>query len=136
MTMPKFLVDAPRYMFFTGKGGVGKTSIACAAALVLARGGKRVLLVSTDPASNLGQVFGVQIGNRITAIQSVAGLSALEIDPEQAANAYRERIIGPMRQLLSEAEIASMTEQLSGSCTQPPYSSCAGGRPARPGRSP
>ena len=83
MTMPKFLVDAPRYMFFTGKGGVGKTSIACAAALVLARGGKRVLLVSTDPASNLGQVFGVQIGNRITAIQSVAGLSALEIDPNR-----------------------------------------------------
>jgi len=117
MTMPKFLIDAPRYMFFTGKGGVGKTSIACASALVLARAGKSVLLVSTDPASNLGQVFGVQIGNRITAIESVAGLSALEIDPEQAANAYRERIIGPMRGLLSEAEIASMTEQLSGSCT-------------------
>ena len=117
MTMPKFLTDAPRYMFFTGKGGVGKTSIACATALVLARTGKSVLLVSTDPASNLGQVFGVQIGNRITAIESVRGLSALEIDPEQAANAYRERIIGPTRALLSEAEIASMTEQLSGSCT-------------------
>ena len=117
MTMPKFLTHAPRYMFFTGKGGVGKTSIACATALVLARTGKSVLLVSTDPASNLGQVFGVQIGNRITAIESVPGLSALEIDPEQAANAYRERIIGPMRGLLSEAEIASMTEQLSGSCT-------------------
>ena len=117
MTMPKFLIDAPRYMFFTGKGGVGKTSIACATALVFARAGKTVLLVSTDPASNLGQVFGVQIGNKITAIPSVPGLSALEIDPEQAANAYRERIIGPMRGLLSEAEIASMTEQLSGSCT-------------------
>ena len=117
MTMPKFLTDAPRYMFFTGKGGVGKTSIACASALILARTGKSVLLVATDPASNLGQVFGIQIGNRITAIESVRGLSALEIDPEQAANAYRERIIGPMRALLSEAEIASMTEQLSGSCT-------------------
>ncbi len=74
MTMSKFLSDAPRYMFFTGKGGVGKTSIACASALVLARSGKTVLLVSTDPASNLGQVFGVQIGNTITAIKSVPGL--------------------------------------------------------------
>ena len=77
----------------------------------------RVLLVSTDPASNVGQVFGLTIGNTITAIPAVEGLSALEIDPEQAADAYRERIIGPVRGLLPDAEVASITEQLSGSCT-------------------
>lgn len=112
-----FLTDPPRFVFFTGKGGVGKTSIACAAALALVSGGARVLLVSTDPASNVGQVFGVTIGNTITPIPAVPGLSALEIDPEAAAADYRERIVGPVRGLLPEAEIASITEQLSGSCT-------------------
>ncbi|WP_226435540.1 arsenical pump-driving ATPase [Rhodococcus yananensis] len=113
----KFLDDAPRFLFFTGKGGVGKTSIACASALALTREGKKVLLVSTDPASNVGQVFGLAIGNTITEVPAVPGLSALEIDPEQAAAAYRERIIGPVRGLLPEKELASITEQLSGSCT-------------------
>ncbi len=112
-----FLTDPPRFLFFTGKGGVGKTSIACAAALALVGAGKSVLLVSTDPASNVGQVFGVTVGNAITAIPAVSGLSALEIDPEAAAADYRERIVGPVRGLLPEAEIVSITEQLSGSCT-------------------
>jgi arsenite-transporting ATPase len=113
----KFLEDAPRFLFFTGKGGVGKTSVACATALTLARAGKTVLLVSTDPASNVGQVFGVTIGNTVTAIPDVPGLFALEIDPEQAAEAYRERIIGPVRGLLPESELAGIAESLSGSCT-------------------
>jgi arsenite-transporting ATPase len=113
----KFLDAPPRFLFFTGKGGVGKTSIACATAIALARQGQRVLLVSTDPASNVGQVFGLTIGNTITVVPTVEGLSALEIDPEQAANAYRERIVGPVRGLLPDAEVASITEQLSGSCT-------------------
>lgn len=113
----RFLSAPTRFLFFTGKGGVGKTSIACATALRLADAGRRVLLVSTDPASNVGQVFGQRIGNTITPVASVPGLDALEIDPEQAAAAYRERIIGPVRGLLPEKEIASITEQLSGSCT-------------------
>ena len=113
----KFLDHPPRFLFFTGKGGVGKTSIACATAITLARQGRTVLLVSTDPASNVGQVFGLTIGNTITAIPEVPGLSALEIDPDQAAEAYRERIVGPVRGLLPEAEVVSITEQLSGSCT-------------------
>jgi len=113
----KFLDNAPRFLFFTGKGGVGKTSIACAAALTLARAGKKVLLVSTDPASNVGQVFGLSIGNTITEVPTVHGLSALEIDPEQAAEAYRERIVGPVRALLPTEEVRSIEEQLSGSCT-------------------
>ncbi|MDZ4232322.1 MAG: TRC40/GET3/ArsA family transport-energizing ATPase, partial [Dietzia sp.] len=113
----KFLEAPPRFLFFTGKGGVGKTSIACATAIELTRQGKRVLLVSTDPASNVGQVFDLEIGNTITTIPAVEGLSALEIDPDQAAEAYRERIVGPVRGLLPEEELRSITEQLSGSCT-------------------
>ncbi|TFC53085.1 arsenical pump-driving ATPase [Cryobacterium sp. TMT1-21] len=117
MTTLRFLDQAPRFLFFTGKGGVGKTSIACASAVRLAEGGASVLLVSTDPASNVGQVFGVSIGNTVTAIDAVPGLSALEIDPEQAAQQYRERIVGPVRGLLPPAEVASIEEQLSGACT-------------------
>jgi arsenite/tail-anchored protein-transporting ATPase len=113
----QFLENPPHFLFFTGKGGVGKTSIACATAVRLAEHGRRVLLVCTDPASNVAQVLGVAIGNTITAIKDVPGLEALEIDPEQAAEAYRERIVGPVRGLLPEKEIASITEQLSGSCT-------------------
>ncbi|MFF1384051.1 arsenical pump-driving ATPase [Arthrobacter sp. NPDC058288] len=113
----KFLENAPRFLFFTGKGGVGKTSVACATALTLARAGRKVLLVSTDPASNVGQVFGVTVGNTVTAIQDVPGLFALEIDPEQAVEAYRERIIAPVRGLLPESELAGIAESLSGSCT-------------------
>ena len=113
----RFLDDPPRYLFFTGKGGVGKTSIACATAVHLAESDGPVLLVSTDPASNIAQVLDTPIGNTITAITPVPGLDALEIDPEQAAEAYRNRIIDPVRNLLPAAEIASITEQLSGSCT-------------------
>ena len=113
----QFLDQSPRFFFFTGKGGVGKTSIACATAIRLAEAGRRVLLVSTDPASNVGQVFGVTIGNRITAIAAVPGLSALEIDPQAAAQAYRDRIIGPVRGVLPDAVVRSMEEQLSGACT-------------------
>ena len=112
-----FLDQPPRFLFFTGKGGVGKTSIACASAVRLAEAGQRVLLVSTDPASNVGQVFGITIGNRVTAIPGVAGLAALEIDPQAAAQAYRERIVGPVRGILPETVVKSIEEQLSGACT-------------------
>lgn len=109
--------NLPKFVFFTGKGGVGKTSLACATALSLAEQGKRVLLVSTDPASNVGQVFETEIGNRRTAIPGVNRLDAIEIDPEQAAAQYRERIIGPMRAALPEKAVKSIEEQLSGACT-------------------
>jgi arsenite-transporting ATPase len=113
----KFLQQPPRFLFFTGKGGVGKTSIACATAVQLAETNKRILLVSTDPASNVGQVFGISIGNQITAIPVVANLYALEIDPEAAAQAYRDRIINPVRGVLPDSVVKSMEEQLSGACT-------------------
>lgn len=115
--MYTFLSDPPRFLFFTGKGGVGKTSIACATAVHLADEGRKVLLVSTDPASNVGQVLGSAIGHQITAIPDVPGLYAIEIDPEQAAEVYRERIVGPVRGLLPDREIDLISEQLSGSCT-------------------
>lgn len=109
--------NLPKFAFFTGKGGVGKTSLACATALSLADAGKKVLLVSTDPASNVGQVFEIEIGNRITAIRGVEGLDAIEINPEAAAAEYRDRIVGPMRGLLPEKALKSIEEQLSGACT-------------------
>lgn len=112
-----FLQNPPRYLFFTGKGGVGKTSIACACAVELADAGKKVLLVSTDPASNVGQVFGGTIGNRITPVDSVPRLSALEIDPQGAAQAYRDRIVGPVRGVLPDEVVKGIEEQLSGACT-------------------
>lgn len=113
----KFLDRAPRFLFFTGKGGVGKTSIACASAMQLADAGRQVLLVSTDPASNVGQVFGIAIGNQITAIPAVSGLAALEIDPQAAAQAYRDRIVGPVRGVLPDSIVKGIEEQLSGACT-------------------
>ena len=117
MSALKFLDQAPRFLFFTGKGGVGKTSVACATAIQLADVGRRVLLVSTDPASNVGQVFGITIGNRITVIPAVPGLATLELDPQAAAQAYRDRIVGPVRAILPEAVVKGIEEQLSGACT-------------------
>ncbi|ECF2067731.1 arsenical pump-driving ATPase [Salmonella enterica subsp. enterica serovar Chester] len=113
----QFLQNIPPYLFFTGKGGVGKTSISCATAIRLAEQGKRVLLVSTDPASNVGQVFSQTIGNTIQAIASVPGLSALEIDPQSAAQQYRARIVDPIKGVLPDDVVSSINEQLSGACT-------------------
>ena len=107
------------FLFFTGKGGVGKTSIAAATAVALAEGGARVLIVSTDPASNLDEVLGVQAGTSPTPVPvpGVAGLTARNIDPDAAAAAYRERVVGPYRTLLPAGVVAKMEEELSGSCT-------------------
>ena len=114
-----YLVDHPtRLLFFTGKGGVGKTSLACATAVALADRGQRVLLVSTDPASNLGQVFGFTIGeSEPTPVPGVPRLSALNINPEAAARGYRDRLVGPIRGVLPAETVKAMEEQLSGACT-------------------
>ncbi len=112
-----YLENVPPFLFFTGKGGVGKTSLACATAIKLADAHQRVLLVSTDPASNVAQVFGITIGNHITPVLAVPHLSALEIDPQAAAQVYRDRIIGPVRGVLPDTVIKSIEEQLSGACT-------------------
>ncbi|EME8414634.1 arsenical pump-driving ATPase [Klebsiella oxytoca] len=112
-----FLKDIPPFIFFTGKGGVGKTSLACATAVWLADQGKRTLLVSTDPASNVGQVFSQTIGHRITDISTVQNLAAMEVDPMAAAQAYRDRVLDPVRGLMPADVVSSIEEQLSGSCT-------------------
>lgn len=112
-----YLDEVPQFLFFTGKGGVGKTSLACATAIKLADENKRVLLVSTDPASNVGQVFSIKIGNKITAVTAVPNLFALEIDPQAAAQAYRDKIVGPVRGVLPDTVVNSIEEQLSGACT-------------------
>lgn len=112
-----FLSRATRILFFSGKGGVGKTSLACATAVKMAQEGRSVLLVCTDPASNLEEVLGVSLSAEPTAVPGAEGLFALNIDPEAAACAYREKVIGPYREVLPEAAVASMEEQLSGGCT-------------------
>jgi len=108
---------ATRHAFFTGKGGVGKTSLSCATGLALAEAGERVLIVSTDPASNLDEVLDTVLASTPTAIAGAPGLHALNIDPEAAARAYRDRMVGPYRGILPAAAIASMEEQFSGACT-------------------
>ncbi|WP_417389092.1 arsenical pump-driving ATPase [Gimesia sp.] len=113
----EFLNHPTRNLFFTGKGGVGKTSVACATAVRLADAGKQVLLVSTDPASNLDEVLGVTLENHPTAIPAVPQLFAMNLDPQKSAAEYRERMVGPYRGLLPEAAVKSIEEQFSGSCT-------------------
>jgi len=105
------------FLFFTGKGGVGKTSTACATAITLADMGKKVLLISTDPASNLQDVFEIELTNIPKEIPSVPNLQVANLDPETAAHEYKERVVGPYRGKLPDAVIATMEEQLSGACT-------------------
>lgn len=106
-----------KYLFYTGKGGVGKTSVACATAVSLADSGKRVMLISTDPASNLQDVFSMELDNKGTPIPNVPNLTVANLDPIQAAAEYRESVIAPYRGKLPSSVIANMEEQLSGSCT-------------------
>jgi arsenite-transporting ATPase len=106
-----------RFLFFTGKGGVGKTTIASTVAIQLAETGHRVLVVSTDPASNLNDTFDMTIGSSVTAVADIPGLSVMNIDPEAAAASYRERVVAPYRGVLPVSAIHSMEEQLSGACT-------------------
>ena len=106
-----------KYLFFTGKGGVGKTSIACATAVALADAGEKILLVSTDPASNLQDVFGVSLNDAGVAIAEVPGLVVANLDPLTAAAEYRESVIGAYRGKLPDSAIQNVEEQLSGSCT-------------------
>jgi arsenite-transporting ATPase len=106
-----------KYLFFTGKGGVGKTSTACAVALSLADEGKKIMLVSTDPASNLQDVFNTKLNNKGVPIEEVPSLVVANFEPEAAAAEYRESVIGPFRGKLPQVAIDNMEEQLSGSCT-------------------
>jgi arsenite/tail-anchored protein-transporting ATPase len=113
---PKNAIHTP-FLFFTGKGGVGKTSTACATAVSLADEGKKVLLVSTDPASNLQDVLEIELSNTPKPVPTVANLFACNLDPEEAAKAYREKVVGPYRGKLPDSVVATMEEQLSGACT-------------------
>ena len=108
---------ATPFVFFTGKGGVGKTTIAASSAVALADRGARVLIVSTDPASNLGDVYGLEVGSDPQQVPGVEGLEVMDIDPEEAAEAFRERVVGPYRGMLPASAIATMEEQLAGACT-------------------
>lgn len=115
--MKDLLEKAPRFLFFTGKGGVGKTSMACSTAVGLAKKEKRILLISTDPASNLDEVLETKLGSSPTEINGVKNLYAMNINPIDAAAEYRERMVGPYRGILPDVTIQQMEEQLSGACT-------------------
>ncbi|KLE15720.1 arsenical pump-driving ATPase [Clostridium sp. C8] len=110
-------MELTKYLFYTGKGGVGKTSTACATAVSLADSGKKVILISTDPASNLQDVFNMELTNKAVPINEVPNLVVANLDPIQAAAEYRESVIGPYRGKLPEIVLNNMEEQLSGSCT-------------------
>ena len=114
---PGFLSAATRFLFFTGKGGVGKTSLSAASAIALADAGRRVLLVSTDAASNLDEMLGVPLRNQPVDVPGVPGLAVLNIDPDAAAEAYRLRVLAQLEVDASEDERATVREQLSGACT-------------------
>ena len=113
----KFLERPTRNIFFTGKGGVGKTSISTAVALTLADAGKKILLVSTDPASNLDEMLGIELRNTPTPVPGAPGLTVLNIDPETAAESYRQRVLAQMGGDASEMELSTVREELSGACT-------------------
>lgn len=120
MELKTYAPDTPgltKYLFFTGKGGVGKTSTSCATAMALADAGKKVFLISTDPASNLQDVFETELDNKGKAIDHVPGLTVANLNPEEAASEYRESVVGPYRGKMPESVIQNMEEQLSGSCT-------------------
>src|SRR5512141_3199911 len=106
-----------QFIFFSGKGGVGKTSMACAHAIRYADEGKRTLIVTTDPASNLADVFEQQIGHQVTPISGVTNLSAMEIDPDQATQEYIDRAMAPIRAAFPQQIVQVMEEQMSGPCT-------------------
>ena len=110
-------IELTKYLFYTGKGGVGKTSTACATAVSLADNGKKVLLISTDPASNLQDVFSMELNNKGVPIKEVPNLVVANLDPIEAAAEYRESVISPYRGLLPDSVLNNMEEQLSGSCT-------------------
>jgi arsenite-transporting ATPase len=116
-TVMHVLESAARFLFFTGKGGVGKTSVACAVGIALADQGRKVLLVSTDPASNLDEMLEVALSDEPRDVPGVPGLRAMNIDPDTEAEAYRERVLAPMRAASTEEELATVREQLSGACT-------------------
>lgn len=110
-------LDLTKYLFFTGKGGVGKTSAACAIAVNLADSGKKIMLISTDPASNLQDVFETELDNKGVPIKAVPNLTVANFEPEAAAAEYKENVVGPYRGKLPDVVIQNMEEQLSGSCT-------------------
>ncbi|AOG12219.1 arsenical pump-driving ATPase [Agrobacterium sp. RAC06] len=117
MSTMKLLQKPTRHLFFTGKGGVGKTSLSCATAIALADQGLKILLVSTDPASNLDEMLGVTLGSDPTPVPGVSGLSAMNIDPEAAAEDYRLRVLSQMGPEATDKDRATVREQLSGACT-------------------
>lgn len=107
-----------KYIFFSGKGGVGKTSMACTTAYHYASEGKKTIIVTTDPAPNLSDTFGQEIGHKVTKINGIENLWAIEIDPDRAAEEYRENELAPIRGLFDDDILKLVEEQLNSPCTE------------------
>lgn len=107
-----------KFIFFSGKGSAGKSTMSCATAVWLAKKGYKILLVTTDPAPNLSDIFGQDIGHKITPINSIENLNAIEINPDTAFEEYRERVIAPMKVILDEKNLRAMKEQLNSPCVE------------------
>ena len=110
-------IQKTKFYFFSGKGGVGKTTMAASSAMYYANSGKRTLIITTDPASNLADVFEQSIGHQVTPIAGLANLFALELDPDKATEEYRERTLAPLRGLIPGESFAVLEEQLNSPCT-------------------
>ena len=115
--MKDLIKKIPQFLFFTGKGGVGKTSMSCAISVALSKSGKKVLLISTDPASNLDEVLDTNLKSTPTKVNGVENLDAMNINPVVAAHEYKEKMVAPFRGVLPQTAIEQMEEQLSGACT-------------------
>jgi arsenite/tail-anchored protein-transporting ATPase len=121
-SMSDFTAGHPglRYIFFGGKGGVGKTVMAGMTAVHLARSGRRVLLASTNPVHSLSGLLGQDVFGKATAVSGVDGLWAHEIDTKDAIDRSKREIREKIQWFLRFAEISTKAEEFVDAATMNP----------------
>ena len=101
-----------KFVFFGGKGGVGKTTVSCAYALKCARDGLKTLVVSTDPAHSTSDVFDQQFGDEPQAVEGYENLSAMELDPDEEVERHMMEIKRTMSDQVSPAIVNEIDRQI------------------------